>query len=108
MLNQSFTLSLAQSIADVILAPAIRHADDTVHIQVVLDTIQKIRHPRYHTHPDFTTGYAYGQIYCVAHEQVCPFRLDEVIAFLRDNLARHDHDDLNVFYHLMGCPTVDY
>ena len=61
MLNPSLTLSLAQSISDVILAPAIRHAADVTHVHVLLDTIQKIRHPRYYTHPDFVPGYLYGQ-----------------------------------------------
>jgi hypothetical protein len=108
MLNPLFTLSQAQSIADVILAPAIRHADDAAYIQVMLDTIQKIRQARYHTHRDFAVGYIHGQTYYKVHAPTCPFRLDEVITVLRDNLARHDHDDLNVFYRLMGCQTIDY
>ncbi len=108
MLNPTFTLSLAQSISDVILAPAIRHAADVTHVNVLLDTIQKIRHPRYSTHPDFIPGYLYGQTYYNTHAPVCPFALDEVIALLCDNLARHDHEDLNVFYQLVGCPPIDY
>jgi len=108
MLNPTFTLSLAQSISDVILAPAIRHAADVTHVHVLLDTIQKIRHPRYSTHPDFIPGYLYGQTYYNTHAPSCPYTLDEVFVVLRDNLARHNHDDLNVFYQLLGCPTIDY
>jgi hypothetical protein len=108
MLNPSFTFSLAQSISEAILAPAIRHTEDVTHIHVLLDALQKIRDPRYHAHPDFTTGYAYGQTCFCAHAPACPITLDEVIAMVRDNLARHDHEDLNVFYRLMGCPTIDY
>ena len=87
MLNPSFTLSLAQSIADVILAPALHHADDTAHIQVLLDTLQKIRQARNHTHRDFAAGYIMGQTYYTVQAPTCPFILDEVIAVLRDNLA---------------------
>ena len=108
MLNPTFTLSLAQSISDVILAPAIRHAADGTHVHVLLDTIQKIRHPRYSTHPDFVPGYLYGQTYYNEHAPSCPYTLDEVFDVLRDNLARHDHDDLNVFSQLLGCPPLDY
>ncbi len=108
MLSPSFTLSLAQSISEVILAPAIRHTADVTHIHILLDTVQKIRHPSYHTHGDFATGYMSGQTFSQEHVPVCPFTLDEVIALLRDNLARHDHEDLNAFYHLIGCPTIDY
>ena len=108
MLNPSLTLSLAQSISDVILAPAIRHAADGTHVHVLLDAIQKIRQPRYYTHPDFVPGSLYGQTYYNAHAPACPYTLDEVFVVLRDNLARHDHEDLNVFYQLLGCPPIDY
>jgi len=108
MLSPSFTLSLAQSISEVILAPAIRHTADVTQIHILLDTVQKIRHPFYHNHRDFATAYLSGQTFTQEHVPVCPFTLDEVIVVLRDNLARHDHEDLNAFYQLMGCPTIDY
>src|ERR1700724_1912635 len=57
MLSSTLTLSLAQSISEVILAPALQHAEDVTHIHVLLDTLQKIRSPHVHTHDDFATGY---------------------------------------------------
>jgi hypothetical protein len=101
--------SLAQSIAEVILAPAIRHTEDVTHIHVLQDVLQKIRQPRYHRHPDFAPGFAFGQRYAATHlEQPGAFTLEEVIAVLRDNLARHDHDELCAFYQTMGWATCDY
>jgi hypothetical protein len=108
MLSPSFTLSLAESISEVILAPAIQHADEMSHIHVLLDTLQKIRQAHYHTHRDFATGSISGQTYFSMSVPACPFTLDEVSTVLRGNLARQDHDDLNAFYRLIGCPTIDY
>src|SRR5256885_4762848 len=108
MLDPTCVATLAQSIAQVILAPAIRHTEDIMHIHVLQDALQKIRHPHYHMHPDFATGYTYGQSYYATHERPYAFTLTEVITVLRDNLARHDHEDLSAFYQLMGCPTIDY
>jgi hypothetical protein len=100
--------SLAQSIAQVILAPVIHHTEDIMHIHVLQDTLQKIRHPHYHMHPDFATGYTYGQSYYATHERPYAFTLIEVITVLRDNLARHDHEDLSAFSQVMGWEVIDY
>jgi hypothetical protein len=108
MLDPTFVTQLTQSIAEVILVPAIRHTEDVTHIHVLQDALQKIRHPRYHTHPDFATGYTFGQSYYATHQPTCAFTLAEVITVLRDNLARRDHEELNAFYQLTGCPTIDY
>jgi hypothetical protein len=109
MLDPTFVTSLAQSIAEVILVPAIRHTEDVTHIHVLQDALQKIRQPRYHSHPDFATGYTFGQLNAAAHhERPGAFTLADVIAVLRDNLARHDHDDLCAFYQAMGWATSDY
>ena len=93
MLDPPLVALLAQSIAQVILAPAIRHSEDVTHIHVLQDAFQKIRHPHYHMHPDFATGYTYGQSYYATHERPYAFMLTEVITVLRDNLARHDHEE---------------
>ena len=108
MLDPAFTVTLAQSIVDMVLKPAICSTDDVIHIHVLQDTLQKIRDPRYHRHPEFTTGYAYGQTYYGHHAPASSFALEEVITVLRDNLARQDHQDLNTFYGLMGCQSIDY
>jgi hypothetical protein len=109
MLNPTFVASLAQSIAEMILVPAVRYTEDVTHIHVLQDVLQKIRQPRYHRHPDFAIGYTFGQRYAATHlEQPGAFTLEEVIAVLRDNLARHDHDDLCAFYQAMGWETSDY
>jgi len=108
MLDQPFVASLAQSIAKEILAPAIRHTDDVTHIHVLQDALQKIRHPRYSSHPDIAAGYTFGQFFYTAHEHPCAFTLAEVITVLRDNLARHDHEDLCAFSQAMGWETTDY
>jgi hypothetical protein len=100
--------SLAQSIAQMILAPAIRHTEDIMHIHVLQDALQKIRHPHYHMHPDFATGYTYGQSSYAAHEPPRTFTLTEVITVLRDNLARHDHEDLSAFSQMMGWQVIGY
>jgi hypothetical protein len=109
MLNPTFVASLAQSIAEVILAPAIRHTEDVTYIHVLQDALQKIRQPRYHRHPDFAPGYTFGQLHAAAHhERPGAFTLEEVIAVLCDNLARHDHDELCAFYQAMGWEICDY
>ena len=108
MLDPTFVASLAQTIAKEILAPAIRHTDDVTHIHVLQDALQKIQHPRYSSHPDFATGYTFGQFFYTAHEHPCAFTLAEVITVLRDNLARHDHEDLCAFSQAMGWETTDY
>lgn len=110
MLNPSYVASQAQSIAEVILLPAIRHAEDVTHIHVLQDALQKIRHPRYYTHPDFAIGSTFGQSYYATSECEHPWRytLEEVITVLRDNLARHDHEDLNTFYQVIRCSAIDY
>ena len=108
MLDPTFVALLAQSIAKEILAPAIRHTDDVTHIHVLQDALQKIQHPRYSSHPDFATGYTFGQFFYTAHEHPCAFTLAEVITVLRDNLARHDHEDLCAFSQAMGWETTDY
>jgi hypothetical protein len=108
MLDPTYVASLAQSIAQVILAPAIRHTEDIMHIHVLQDALQKIRHPHYHMHPDFAAGYAYGQSYYATHEPPRTFTLTEVITVLRDNLARHDHEDLSAFYQVIGWGVIDY
>ena len=77
MLDPTFVASLAQTIAKEILAPAIRHTDDVTHIHVLQDALQKIRHPRYSSHPDFATGYTFGQSYSRTHEHPCAFTLAE-------------------------------
>ena len=108
MLDLTLVAALAQSIAQVILAPAIRHTDDVTHIHVLQDALQKIQHPRYSSHPDFATGYTFGQSYYRTHEPVRTFALAEVITVLRDNLARHDHEDVCAFSQAMGWETTDY
>jgi hypothetical protein len=108
MLDPTIVTSLAQSIAEVILAPAIHHTEYVTDIHVLQDALQKIRQPRYHMHPDFTAGYIFGQSYYTTHQPTCAFTLADVIAVLRDNLARRDHEELNAFYQLTGCPTIDY
>ena len=108
MLDPTFVASLAQSIAKEILAPAIRHTDDVTHIHVLQDALQKIQHPRYSSHPDFATGYTFGQSYYAAHEPPRTFKLAQVITVLRDNLARHDHEDLCDFCQVMGWEATDY
>ena len=108
MLDPTCVASLAQSIAKEILAPAIRHTDDVTHIHVLQDALQKIRYPRYTSHPDFAIGYTFGQSYYRTHEPVRTFALAEVITVLRDNLARHDHEDLCAFSQAMGWKTTDY
>lgn len=108
MLDPTCVASLAQSIAQVILAPAIRHTEDIMHIHVLQDALQKIRHLHYCMHPDFATGYTYGQSYYATHERPCAFTLTEVITVLRDNLARHDHEDLSAFSQVMGWQVIDY
>jgi hypothetical protein len=74
--------SLAQSIAQVILAPVIRHTEDIMHIHVLQDTLQKIRHPHYHMHPDFATGYTYGQSYYATHERPYAYCVGFVLGWL--------------------------
>ena len=108
MLDQPLVASLAQSIAKEILAPAIRHTDDVTHIHVLQDALQKIQHPRYSSHPDFAIGYTFGQSYSRTHEPPRTFTLAEVITVLRDNLARHDHEDVCSFSQAMGWQTTDY
>jgi hypothetical protein len=108
MLDPTLVASLTQSIAQVILAPAIRHTDDVTHIHVLQDALQKIQHPRYSSHLDFATGYTLGQSYYRTHVRPCAFTLAEVITVLRDNLARHDHEDLCAFSQAMGWETTDY
>jgi hypothetical protein len=109
MLNPTFVASLAQSIAEVILVPAVRHTEDVTHIHVLQDVLQKIRQPRYHSHPDFAPGFTFGQSYAATTDaQAGEFALADVIAVLRDNLARHDHDELCAFYQAMGWATSDY
>ena len=108
MLDPTFVASLAQSIAKEILAPAIRHTEDVTHIHVLQDALQKIRHPRHFSHPDFAIGYTFGQSYSRTYERPCAFTLAEVITVLRDNLARHDHEDLCAFSQAMGWQTTDY
>ena len=108
MLSPTLTQSLAQTIAEVILAPTIQHADNVTHIHVLLDTLQKIRSQHIHTHAAFATGYLCGQTSYQEQAPACPYTLDEVIAVVRGNFARHDHEDLNTFYCLMGCPPIDY
>jgi hypothetical protein len=108
MLDPTLVASLAQSIAQEILAPAIRHTEDVTHIHVLQDALQKIRHPRYSSHPDFAAGYPFGRSYYAAHEPARAFTLAEVIMVLRDNLARHDHEDLCAFSQAMGWQTTDY
>jgi hypothetical protein len=108
MLDPTCVASLAQSIAQMILAPAIRHTEDIMHIHVLQDALQKIRHPHYHMHPDFATGYTYGQSYYATHERPSAFTLTEVITVLRDNLARHDHEDLSAFSQVMVWQGIDY
>jgi hypothetical protein len=108
MLDPMLVTSLAQSIAKEILAPAIRHTEDVTHIHVLQDALQKIQRPRYSSHPDFAIGYTFGQSYVTTHEPPRTFTLAEVITVLRDNLARHDHEDLCAFSQAMGWETTDY
>src|SRR5437660_11135150 len=108
MLDPTMVASLVQSIAKAILAPAIRHTEDVTHIHVLQDALQKIQHPRYSSHPNFATGYTFGQSYYAAHEPARTFTLAEVITVLRDNLARHDHEDPCAFSQVMGRKTTDY
>src|SRR6266566_5751878 len=108
MLDPTFVTQLTQSITEVILVPAIRHTEDVTDIHVLQDALQKIRHPRYYMHPDFATGYTFGQSSYGTHQPTCAFTLAEVIAVLHDNLARHDHEDLSAFYRVMGWVTCDY
>jgi hypothetical protein len=108
MLDPTLVTSLAQSIAKEFLAPAIRHTEDVTHIHVLQDALQKIRHPRYYSHPDFAIGYTFGQSYYRTHETPRTSTLAEVITVLRDNLARHDHEDLCAFSQAMGWETTDY
>jgi hypothetical protein len=108
MLDPTLVAELSQSIAKEILAPAIRHTEDVTHIHVLQDALQKIQHPRYSSHPDFATGYTFGQSYYRTHEPARTFTLAEVITVLRDNLARHDYEDLCAFFQAMGWETTDY
>lgn len=107
MLDPTLVALLAQSIAKEILAPAIRQTDDVTHIHVLQDALQKIQQPRSFSHPDFATGYTFGQSYYVAHEPLRTFTLAEVITVLRNNLARHDHEDLCAFSRAIGWEATD-
>lgn len=108
MLDAFLLSALAQSITDVVLAPAIHHAQDVTQIHVLQDALQKLRLPRYAAHPDCATGYATGQTFYATQPPILPCLLEEVVAVLRGTLARQDHNDLNAFYQFMGCPPIDY
>ena len=108
MFDQARITQRATSIAHVMLVPAMRHTDDVTHMHVLQDALQKIRRPYYHAHPDFETGYSYGQQYYQVHDRACSFPPHQVIALICGHLAHQDHDDLNTFYQVIGCQTTDY
>src|SRR5229473_2464321 len=102
MLKSSLVISLTESLAEAILPPAIRHTEDVTHRHVLQDAIQYIQHPRSHTQPDFAVGTTFGRSPSRVQAHTGSFTTAWVIAVLRDNLARHDHEDLNSFSQVLG------
>jgi hypothetical protein len=103
LLDPTIVTLIAQSIAEVILAlaiPAYRRRDRRSRASRCAPEHPASAVPLRHK------GYL-RQVYTATHQPSRAFTIGEVIAVLRDNLARHDPEDLSAFYQIMGWETSD-